>query len=437
MKTLDSRLRSAKARMSAEVLLVTIAVLAGIVLLRNLFSDELVPIEVLSGGIIITLAATLLVRITLNPDKISAEQTDRVLKLASQTLNCMETESEQTKYTEICKIVLPSTLALAVAITDDKVVLGFAGHGAREYKRGEHITAASTQRVIESGKPFVLLTENELNFSSKIDGLKIKCAIMVPITVSGKAVAVLKFYYDSPHKITESQRSVAIGLGELLSTQFASAELEEKIQLAHEMELKALQYQINPHFLFNTLNTIAALIRTDPANARMLLREFSFFYRSTLENSQDTIELSQELEQVRRYFTFELARFGVDQLELLVDVPEEVEMIPVPSFLVQPLVENAVKHGRIPGKLLTISVQGSIDGNDAIITVSDNGVGMREGLRDKVLFVKRSEGTGIGLKNVSDRVAGFFNNGSLLTVDSVPGVGTSLVIRLKDVFQIE
>ena len=435
MDTFVSRLRTAKARISAEVALVTITILAGIMLLRSLFSEQLIIVEVLTGGIVITVAMTLLVRINLNPDKISAEQTDRVLRLASQTLNCMESESDQTKYTEICNIILPSTLALAVAITDDRIVLGFACHGRSEYKRGVKISAAATLDVIESCEPLVLLTEEELNFTSRIYGFSIKCAIMVPIIVSGKAVAVLKFYYDSPLKITEAQRSVAIGLGELLSTQFASAELEEKIQLAHEMELKALQYQINPHFLFNTLNTIAALIRTDPANARTLLREFSFFYRSTIENSQDTIELTKELEQVRRYFTFELARFGSDQLELVVNVPKEIASIPVPSFLIQPLVENSVKHARIPGKLLTISIQGSVDGNDAVIIVSDNGVGMDADQKDKLLITEKEAGTGIGMKNVASRVKGFFNEGSLMTVDSVPGEGTSLVIRLKDIFK--
>ena len=91
--------------------------------------------------------------------------------------------------------------------------------------------------------------------------------------------------------------------------------LEEQTKLATSMELKMLQSQINPHFLFNTINTIASFIRTDPNKARTLLREFAVFYRRTLEDAADLILLDREIEQTQRYFTFEVARFGEDRLE--------------------------------------------------------------------------------------------------------------------------
>ena len=114
----------------------------------------------------------------------------------------------------------------------------------------------------------------------------------------------------------------------------AASALEEQTALATKMELKMLQSQINPHFLFNTINTIASFTRTDPARARTLLREFAKFYRSTLEDSGDLIEFRRELEQTQRYFMFELARFGEDRLELVCDVEPEVEDMMVPPFLI-------------------------------------------------------------------------------------------------------
>lgn len=99
----------------------------------------------------------------------------------------------------------------------------------------------------------------------------------------------------------------------------AAVEMETQRKLATSMELKMLQTQINPHFLFNTINTIASFIRTDPMKARTLLREFAVFYRRTLEDSTERISLARELDQVQRYFNFELARFGDARLAFEVD----------------------------------------------------------------------------------------------------------------------
>ena len=96
----------------------------------------------------------------------------------------------------------------------------------------------------------------------------------------GVPVGTLKFYYTTPRLLTETQVALAEGLGTLLSTQLELAELDRQTELATRMELRALQAQINPHFLFNTLNTIAHFIRTDPTEARRLLREFASFYRT-------------------------------------------------------------------------------------------------------------------------------------------------------------
>ena len=117
-------------------------------------------------------------------------------------------------------------------------------------------------------------------------------------------MATIKLYYRRGIEIDRTQLAIAEGLGELLSTQLSSYELDRQAELTARAEVKALQAQINPHFLFNTLNTIASLTRTNPNKARDLLREFSVFYRRTLESSQGAlIPLSQELTQTRRYLT--------------------------------------------------------------------------------------------------------------------------------------
>ena len=190
----------------------------------------------------------------------------------------------------------------------------------------------------------------------------------------------MKFYYRSSRRITETQKSIARGLGKLLSTEVAASKLEEQRELATSMELKMLQSQINPHFLFNTINTIASLIRTDPPKARELLREFAVFYRSTIEHSQDQIRLALELEQTLRYFSFEVARFGEDRLEINVDLESKIENtsfnvaeMMVPPFLLQPIVENAVKHAMPAEGKLTIVISAQTEGSDVLISVTDDG----------------------------------------------------------------
>ena len=193
-----------------------------------------------------------------------------------------------------------------------------------------------------------------------------------------------------------------------------------------------LQSQINPHFLFNTINTIASLIRTDPETARKLLREFAVFYRRTLEDSADLIVFAREMEQTKRYFTFEVARFGSDRVEMEMRVDPRVEDMLVPPFLLQPLVENAVRHAMPSEGKLTIEVTGEVVGDDVIVRVCDNGVGMTEEARCNILHPESSSGLGIAVKNVHDRICGYFGPGTHMDVDSELGRGTCVILVLKE-----
>ena len=122
----------------------------------------------------------------------------------------------------------------------------------------------------------------------------------------------------------------------------------------------------------------------------MLLREFAVFYRRTLEDSADLILFEREMEQTRRYFTFEIARFGADRVELREDIDERVGQMLVPPFLIQPLVENAVRHAMPAEGKLIITVFGRIEGDDIVIGVADDGVGMTEEARENILHPARA-----------------------------------------------
>lgn len=223
----------------------------------------------------------------------------------------------------------------------------------------------------------------------------------------------------------------------------------EEVNL-RKTELRALQAQINPHFLFNTLNTIASFTRTDPLRARELLREFSSFYRATLDNSGSLIPVSREVAQTKRYLTFEKARFGEDRVLATFDVSEDVEDTLVPAFVIQPIVENAVRHGMGDGDALQIDVTVHQDGDDAIlIAVADNGVGMDEGTAAR-LFDERSArpdasspqggGAGVAMHNISERIHRFYGPHSYTRVESAPGKGTKVLLHLdlsESIFDIQ
>ena len=413
-----------------EMLMSVMVALSGLVLIWNLVSPVVSVLALFIAGIVFTLSITVLIRLLMDPDSVRARQSSNVLQLASQTLEAMGEEGLDSKSAQrICSLLLPSTAAIAVAITDDRFILGYAGYEESHNLSGSVIRTHATHATIADGVMRILRSSEEIGFQP---GSTIQGAIIVPLVVGDDILGTLKFYYRHARDISETQKSIAEGFGRLLSTQMAAAALEEQKKLAASMELKALQSQINPHFLFNTINTIASLVRTDPPRARVLLREFAVFYRRTLEDSADLILFEREMEQTRRYFTFEIARFGADRVELREDIDERVGQMLVPPFLIQPLVENAVRHAMPAEGKLIITVFGRIEGDDIVIGVADDGVGMTEEARENILHPASGQGMGIAAKNVHDRVIGYFGPGSDMKVESQLGEGTRVTLLMKD-----
>ena len=413
-----------------EMLMSVLVALAGLVIIWNLVTPEANVPVLFIAGVVFTLAITVLIRLLMDPDSVRARQSNAVLQLASQTLEAMGEGLDAKSSQRICSLLLPSTAAIAVAITDDHSILGYAGYEESHNPTGAIIRTQATYATLADGKTRVLFTPEEIGCPNGAHG--INAAIIVPLAVGKDVKGTLKFYYRSANHISETQKSIAVGFGQLLSTQMAASALEEQTALATKMELKMLQSQINPHFLFNTINTIASLTRTDPAQARTLLREFAKFYRSTLEDSRDLIEFQREVEQTQRYFMFELARFGEDRLELICDIQPEVNEMMVPPFLLQPLVENAVRHAMPSEGKLTIRVTGMRTGDDVIVSVIDDGNGMTQEACQNILHPSSTQGMGIAVGNVHDRICGYFGPGTRLEAESELGKGTTVRLVLVD-----
>lgn len=380
--------------------------------------------------------------INLVPDTMRAEATERTLAIASETLRSCNHGLTPDNAARICRLLLPETAAVGIAVTNTKKVLAYEGEHSVGTPAGSENTVP-TLEVLESKRmeTFVSMddgdqTTRHFNLVQNRSGRAF--GIIVPLLVQDEPMGTIKLYYRSGTDIDRTQLAIAKGFGELLSTQLSSYELDRQAELLARAEVKALQAQINPHFLFNTLNTIASLTRTDPTKARDLLREFSIFYRRTLEGSDQLIPLSRELEQTRRYLKIEKARFGEDRIVEEEFVEPGCESLPVPSFLVQPIVENSVRHAMREEGALHIDIHVAVDGNDVLVAVADDGLGMDQKTANRLLAAAskpsgEEKGTGIALKNVAGRVERFYGTGSGVEIISKPGEGTCVTLRLGEV----
>ncbi len=378
-------------------------------------------------------------------DMRSSQATEHILSLASKTLDLMRDGLSQPSCQDVCRLLLPETTAIAVAMTDTESVLAYEGALAADFPPGSPIHTAATLEVLQTGQLGMFQTRGDddpANTNDKVPELprNVRGGIVVPLNVQNRTYGTIKFYFRSPADIDRTQLAIARGFGQLLSTQLSTHELDRQAELTAKAEVKALQAQINPHFLFNTINTIAAFTRTDPTQARALLREFAVFYRQTLESSDQLIPLSRELEQTRRYLRFEHARFGEDRIKESEHIAPGCGDVLVPAFIVQPVVENAVRHAMRDDGPLHIDVRADTDGDDMLIAVADDGFGMDEATRKSLLAgincrhdgtcSKDEKGTGIALRNVSERLDRFYGYGSGLDIMSKPGEGTCVTMRL-------
>jgi two-component system LytT family sensor kinase len=204
------------------------------------------------------------------------------------------------------------------------------------------------------------------------------------------------------------------------------AKLEEHQRLLLQARLEALSSQINPHFLFNTLNSISTLIRTNPEQARTMLGRLSRILRRRLRNQDHFSPLRDELEFIEDYLSIELVRFG-DKLKVVKNIDPGVLDVLVPSMLLQPLVENSIRHG-IGGKVEggTVTLRARRQGDRLQIEVEDDGAGIPEAELSGIL------NKGIGVSNVKERLKVLYNQDYRMLIDSHPGRGTRIEIEVPE-----
>jgi two-component system LytT family sensor kinase len=210
--------------------------------------------------------------------------------------------------------------------------------------------------------------------------------------------------------------------------------LEEQSRLLMEARFDALQRQINPHFLFNTLNSIASLIRSKPELARQMIVKLANILRVLLKDREAFVPLSEELAFTDDYLDIEVVRFG-EKLRVVKEISDDTLDVVVPSMLLQPLIENSIKHGlepRISGG--TVTLRSRLEGARLVVEIEDDGVGMEPGrtmLPASGGLVRES--SGIGMKNVRERMEVLYGEGAVVEIESRPGRGTKVRLVMPQV----
>jgi two-component system LytT family sensor kinase len=204
--------------------------------------------------------------------------------------------------------------------------------------------------------------------------------------------------------------------------------LEEQERLLLHARMEALQNQINPHFLFNTLNSISSLVRFDPDRAREVISKLATILRRLLNSADSFVPLREEVEFIDNYLDIEVVRFGHDKLRVVKELEPASLDVMVPSMLLQPLVENSIKHGLsslVEGG--SIYLRSRLSDSGLVIEVEDDGVGMAA---TQLVESTSTRGAGIGMANISERLQVLYGDTARMTIDSHEGKGTLVRIRL-------
>ncbi len=356
--------------------------------------------------------------------RIGALQTHKALRIANAALPYFRQGLNPVSAEKVAVTIRSMTSAAAVAITNRDQVLAHVGLGGEHHKPGNLLMTNATRQCLENGQITVAQHASEIGCSH--EGCPLKSAVVVPLHCRDEIVGTLKLYYAREEAMTALDVEFAQGLGQIFCTQLELANLERVTELAAKAELKALRAQINPHFLFNALNTIVSLCRTNPEEARRLIIELSDFFRRSLKTSRDFVTLKEELEHVDSYLTLEKARFG-PRLSIIKTIDDETLNVLIPAFTLQPLVENAVKHGLLAQETGgTVSISAHRNGGSVDIVIGDDGAGIPQATLAQVLVSGFGKGAGVGLSNVNERLKNIYGPKNALEIDSVEGQGTTV-----------
>ncbi len=354
-------------------------------------------------------------------EKYSVAFSARALKIAERAMGVLDQGFTPQNCSQMARILYEETGVGAVAITDCQQLLAFIGIGEDHHLPGTPITSPHTFAAI-SRNEVVYADGNLIPYSCTLHPeCKLGSSLVIPLRgEEGQVIGTIKLYEPKRKLFSSMNRTLGEGIARLLSGQILSGKYNEQKRLLAQGEIKLLQAQINPHFLFNALNTLSAVIRRDPEQARTLVQHLSTFFRKNLKRQSDEVSLRDELEHVQAYLQIEQARFA-DHLSVQWQIPEALLECRLLAFSLQPVVENAIKHGisqMLEPGCLTLSAEASQ--GVLQLVVSDNAG----------LYQPPADRSGLGMNIVDRRLKARYGEQYGVRVECEPGRLTRVLITL-------
>ncbi|MGH0940329.1 two-component system sensor histidine kinase LytS [Bacillus mycoides] len=357
-----------------------------------------------------------------------ALQTHKVLRIADKTLPYFRQGLTEESCKHVAQIIHRFTGTDTVSLTDTEEILAHVGLASDHHIPSHSLITGLSKEVLKTGK--IMKAKSREIINCQHEGCPLQAAVVIPLTSHGNTIGTLKLYFKNPNQLSRVEEELAEGLAKIFSTQLELGEAELQSKLLQDAEIKALQAQINPHFLFNAINTVSALCRTDVEKARKLLLQLSVYFRCNLQGARQLlIPLEQELNHVHAYLSLEQARFP-NKYEVKMYIEEALKVTLVPPFVLQLLVENALRHA-FPKKQPVCQVEVHVFEKEGMVhfEVKDNGQGIESERLEQLgkMVVPSKKGTGTALYNINERLIGLFGKETMLQIESELEQGTKIL----------
>ncbi|MEA3422899.1 MAG: LytS/YhcK type 5TM receptor domain-containing protein [Bacillota bacterium] len=403
-----------------------------IVAIARPIEDAIILVEkiaipmILVNSIGISIIIAIIQNIRKQNDAQAAFRAQMALKIANKTLPYLSKGLTIEAAKETVRIIYDIASVNAVSLTDNEKILAHIGDGSDHHLSGDLLHTQITKEVLATGEYKIAYSKETISCDNP--ECVLKSAIVAPLIIENQTVGSLKLYNSKNYGIKKVDLELVLGLASLFSTQIELSKIENQSKLLAKAELRALQAQINPHFLFNALNTINSLIRIDPNDARKQLVNLAEYFRHNLNLIEDKVPLEKELNQIKSYLEIEKARYR-DNLEIEYEIDVDLSY-EIPPIIVQPIIENSIKHGIFKmndkGK---IKISFKEDDYYLYIEVLDNGIGMKDETIEKILSDTYSSDS-IGIINIHKRLINMYGEENGLEIFSIPSEGTTVKISI-------
>ncbi|AVR05100.1 sensor histidine kinase [Pluralibacter gergoviae] len=398
-----------------------------IILIARPVNDAVHLVQSIAAPMMVTntVGAALFMRILLDKramfEKYTSAFSATALKVAASTEGILRQGFNEENSMKVAQVLIKALDIGAVAITDREKLLAFTGIGDDHHLPGRPISSRYTRRAIESGE-VVYADGNAVPYRCSIHPhCRLGSTLVIPLRGENqRVIGTIKLYEAKNRLFSSINRTLGEGIAQLLSAQILAGQYERQQALLTQSEIRLLHAQVNPHFLFNALNTLKAVIRRDSEQAGQLVQYLSTFFRKNLKRPSEVVTLADEIEHVNAYLQIEKARFQT-RLQVQLSVPPSLAHCQLPAFTLQPIVENAIKHGTSQHLGVgEITLRASREDRWLLLDIEDNAG----------LYSPKAASGGLGMTLVDKRLRAGFGDGCGITVTCEPEQFTRITLRL-------